>query len=124
MRTEVLSCSLIMAHLAREDLILKMAKIIAALLAGTRTANHQFEPTRRGDAHEAQAHAVKADMSHNMGLSELSLESLQGFHPKTEKDVCDVLSLRGSLNARNTLGGTAPVQVRAQIQRHRLSLSK
>jgi argininosuccinate lyase len=67
---------------------------------------------------------VKAAMSHNMGLSELSLESLQGFHPKTEKDVCDVLSLRGSLNARNTLGGTAPVQVRAQIQRHRLRLSK
>ncbi len=30
-----------------------------------------------------------------------------------EKDVYDVLSLRGSLNARNILGGTAPAQVSA-----------
>ena len=43
---------------------------------------------------------------------------LQGFHPSIEKDVYEVLSLRGSLNARNTLGGTAPAQVRAQIERH------
>jgi argininosuccinate lyase len=33
-----------------------------------------------------------------------------------------VLSLTGSLNARNVLGGTAPVQVRAQIERHRARL--
>ena len=32
--------------------------------------------------------------------------------PSIEKDVYDCLSLRGSLNARNTLGGTAPAQVR------------
>jgi len=37
---------------------------------------------------------------------------LQQFNPKIEKDVYDALSLRGSLNARNTLGGTAPAQVR------------
>ncbi len=76
------------------------------------------------DAHEAVAHAVKAAMSHNVDLSELPLEVLQGFNPKIEKDVYECLSLRGSLNARNTLGGTAPAQVRAQIQRHRLRLSK
>jgi len=33
------------------------------------------------------------------------------------------LSLHGSLNARNTLGGTAPVQVRAQIARHHKRLA-
>ena len=75
------------------------------------------------DAHEAVAHAVKAAMSHNVDLSELPLEVLQGFNPKIEKDVYEVLSLRGSLNARNTLGGTAPVQVRAQIARHRARLA-
>jgi len=32
------------------------------------------------------------------------------------------LSLQGSLNARNTLGGTAPAQVRLQIARHRSRL--
>ena len=40
-----------------------------------------------------------------------------------EKDVYQVLSLRGSLNARDILGGTAPNQVRAQIARHRTRLS-
>ena len=75
------------------------------------------------DAHEAVAHAVKAAISHNVDLSELPLEVLQGFNPKIEKDVYDVLSLRGSLNARTTLGGTAPVQVRAQIERHLARLS-
>ena len=74
------------------------------------------------DAHEAVAHAVKAAMSHNVDLSELPLEVLQGFNPNIEKDVYEVLSLRGSLNARNTLGGTAPAQVRAQIARHRARL--
>ena len=74
------------------------------------------------DAHEAVAHAVKAAMSHNVDLSELPLEVLKSFNPKIEKDVYECLSLRGSLNARNTLGGTAPVQVRAQIERHRLRL--
>jgi argininosuccinate lyase len=74
------------------------------------------------DAHEAVAHAVKAAMSHGVDLSELPLAVLQEFNPKIEKDVYDVLSLRGSLNARSTLGGTAPVQVRAQIARHRARL--
>ena len=76
------------------------------------------------DAHETVAHAVKGAMSHNVDLSELPLEVLQGFNPNIEKDVYDVLSLRGSLNARSTLGGTAPVQVRAQIARHRARLGQ
>ncbi|WP_310626165.1 argininosuccinate lyase [Limnohabitans sp.] len=70
------------------------------------------------DAHETVAHAVKAAASHNCDLSELPLAVLQSFHPAIEKDVHDCLSLHGSLNARNTLGGTAPVQVQAQIARH------
>ena len=75
------------------------------------------------DAHETVAHAVKAAASHNCDLSELPLEVLQSFHPAIEKDVYDCLSLHGSLNARNTLGGTAPVQVRAQIERHHKRLA-
>ncbi len=76
------------------------------------------------DAHEAVAHAVKAAMSHNVDLSELPLEVLQGFNSKIEKDVYECLSLRGSLNARSTLGGTAPMQVRAQIALHRTRLGQ
>ncbi len=75
------------------------------------------------DAHETVAHAVKAATSHSCDLSELPLTVLQGFHPGIEKDVFDVLSLRGSLHARNTLGGTAPSQVRYQIARHRSRLA-
>jgi argininosuccinate lyase len=74
------------------------------------------------DAHETVAHAVKAAVGHQCDLSELPLSVLQGFHPAIEKDVYDVLSLRGSLEARRTLGGTAPVQVRAQLARHRQRL--
>ena len=75
------------------------------------------------DAHETVAHAVKAATSHGVDLSELPLAVLQGFHASIGKDVFDCLSLRGSLNARNTLGGTAPAQVRAQIARHQARLA-
>src|SRR5574343_253062 len=75
------------------------------------------------DAHETVAHAVRAAQSHACDLSELPLAVLQGFHASIEKDVYECLSLRGSLGARNTLGGTAPAQVRAQIARHRARLA-
>jgi argininosuccinate lyase len=75
------------------------------------------------DAHETVAHAVKAAISHNCDLSELPLAVLQGFNTSIEKDVYQVLSLHGSLNARNTLGGTAPAQVRAQVARHKVRLA-
>ena len=74
------------------------------------------------DAHETVAHAVQAATTHACDLSELPLTVLQGFHPAIEKDVYECLSLRGSLNARSTLGGTAPIQVQAQIGRHRARL--
>jgi argininosuccinate lyase len=74
------------------------------------------------DAHEVVAHAVKTAIALGQDLSELPLATLQGFDARIEADVFEVLSLTGSLNARNVLGGTAPVQVRAQIERHRARL--
>jgi argininosuccinate lyase len=74
------------------------------------------------DAHETVARAVKAASARGCDLSELPLPALREFHPAIEQDVYDVLCLRGSLNARHTLGGTAPTQVRAQIARHRARL--
>ena len=71
------------------------------------------------DAHETVAHAVKAAIAQQVDLSQLPLAVLKQFSGAIEKDVYEVLSLRGSLNARNVLGGTAPAQVRAQIARHR-----
>ena len=75
------------------------------------------------DAHETVAHAVKAAVSHQVDLAELPLAVLREFNPAIDKDVYDCLSLRGSLNARNTLGGTAPAQVKAQIARHQARLT-
>ena len=76
------------------------------------------------DAHEVVAHAVKTAIHKGVDLSELPLAELQQFHPQIGADVFDCLSLRGSLNARSTLGGTAPAQVRLQIARHRLRLAQ
>jgi argininosuccinate lyase len=75
------------------------------------------------DAHEVVAHAVKTAQQQSKDLSELSLAELQAFNAGIEADVFEVLSLEGSLNARNTLGGTAPAQVTQQIARHRARLA-
>jgi argininosuccinate lyase len=74
------------------------------------------------DAHEVVAQAVKFAMARGVSLSELPLQALQSFNALIGEDVYEVLSLRGSLNARNVLGGTAPAQVRAQLARHRARL--
>ena len=77
------------------------------------------------DAHEVVAHAVKTAQQQGVDLAELPLATLQGFHPGIEADVYEqALTLEASLNSRNTLGGTAPVQVLAQLARHRQRLGK
>ncbi|MBA2723886.1 MAG: argininosuccinate lyase [Methylibium sp.] len=74
------------------------------------------------DAHEVVAHAVKVAIAQGVDLSELPLATLQTFHPSIGEEVYALLTLRGSLDARQVLGGTAPAQVRVQIARHRARL--
>ena len=74
------------------------------------------------DAHEAVAHAVKVAIQRGVDLSELSLAELQALQPAITEDVFEALTLRGSLAARSVIGGTAPVQVLAQVARHRQRL--
>ncbi|MEO6744008.1 MAG: argininosuccinate lyase, partial [Caldimonas sp.] len=74
------------------------------------------------DAHELVARAVRQAIERGVDLAELPLETLQSFHPSIEADVRAALSLRGSLDARDVIGGTAPRQVRAQVARHRARL--
>ena len=69
------------------------------------------------DAHEAVALAVRFAEGQGCDIGDLSLEQLRQFSPLIEQDVFEVLTLEGSLNARNHIGGTAPVQVRAAIAR-------
>ena len=75
------------------------------------------------DAHEAVALAVRFAEGQRCDIGDLSLEQLRQFSPLIEQDVFEVLTLEGSLNARNHIGGTAPVQVRAAIARARTRLA-
>ena len=74
------------------------------------------------DAHEAVAHAVRACDEAKCDLSEMSLERLREFSPLVEDDVFAVLTLEGSVAARDHVGGTAPRQVRIAIARVREQL--
>ncbi len=69
------------------------------------------------DAHETVALAVRECEQKGCDLADLSLEALQAFHPSIENDVFDVLTLEGSVAARNHIGGTAPERVRIEAQR-------
>jgi len=70
------------------------------------------------DAHEVVAHAVKLALARSVALAELPLPELRALHASIGDDARDVLTLHGSLNSRAVRGGTAPAQVRAQIERH------
>ena len=74
------------------------------------------------DAHEAVAHAVKTCVNKECDLSDLTLDELRAFSPLIEQDIFSVLTLEGSVSARDHLGGTAPNQVRAAIARIRAAL--
>lgn len=67
------------------------------------------------DAHEVVGSVVHYAIAQNKALSELSLDELQQFGAMIQQDVYDVLTLEGSLNARNHFGGTAPVQVASAL---------
>ena len=71
------------------------------------------------DAHEVVGRAVRAGVESSRDLAEMSLVELQHFSPTIAADVFDVLSLEGSVAARDHLGGTAPNQVRAATERAR-----
>jgi argininosuccinate lyase len=75
------------------------------------------------DAHEVVALAVRHAVDQNVDLSDLPLASLQKFAPEISDDVYAVLTLEGSLQSRNHIGGTAPVQVKAAIARAKKEMS-
>ena len=68
------------------------------------------------DAHEIVGSAVHYAIEQDKPLSELSLGELQSFGAMIEEDVYQVLTLEGSINSRNHVGGTAPQQVRSALK--------
>ncbi|MEH6799948.1 MAG: argininosuccinate lyase [Halopseudomonas sabulinigri] len=71
------------------------------------------------DCHEIVGHAVKYGVDNKKDLAEMSLDELRQFSDQIEQDVFEVLTLEGSVNARDHIGGTAPAQVLAAVQRGR-----
>lgn len=69
------------------------------------------------ECHEIVGKTVAYAIAEQKDLEELSLKELQGFSDLIEEDAYQVLSLEGSVNARNHIGGTAPQQVEAAAQR-------
>ena len=69
------------------------------------------------DAHEVVGKAVAHGVNSGLDLSEMELETLQSFCSDIGEDVFEVLTLEGSVAARNHTGGTAPEQVRSAAQR-------
>lgn len=67
------------------------------------------------DSHEVVGKAVRFGVDNKMDLSEMSLKQLQQFSDKIGDDIFQVLSLEGSVNARNHIGGTSPTQVLRQV---------
>ncbi len=74
------------------------------------------------DAHEIVGKSVAYGVQTNKDLSEMSLEELQQFSSVIEANVFEVLTLEGSVAARNHIGGTAPAQVKAAVERAKSSL--
>jgi len=75
------------------------------------------------DAHEAVARAVRLAADSGRDLADLSLVEMQSICGVVEQDAYASLTLEGSVQSRNHIGGTAPQQVRAQIDRARQRLA-
>ena len=68
------------------------------------------------DAHEIVGKAVHAAIESGKDLSQLTYAELQAFSRLIDRDVFDVLTLEGSVNARAHVGGTAPANVRKAVK--------
>jgi argininosuccinate lyase len=76
------------------------------------------------DSHDIVGKAVRLGVDSGRDLSEISLPELQQFSDQIKQDVYEVLTLEGSVAARDHIGGTAPKQVQQAVTNARIRLSK
>jgi argininosuccinate lyase len=67
------------------------------------------------EAHEIAGLAVRYCETHGLQLAQLSPAQLEEISPKLSPDVLSVLTVAGSIASRDGRGGTAPAQVRRQL---------
>lgn len=111
------------------DLTANKGKMEAAASAGFSTATDLADwlvrelglPFR--DAHHVTGSLVALAEGRGVDLPELSLADMQGVHAGITEDVFGVLGVHNSVASRQSYGGTAPVQVRAQIARWKEKLA-
>ena len=75
------------------------------------------------DAHHVTGTLVALAEGRGCDLPDLSLADMQGVHAEITEDVFNVLGVQNSVASRQSYGGTAPDQVRAQIKRWREALA-
>ena len=110
-----------------EHMRLRPERMLQAARRGHATATDLADYlVRKGvpfrDAHAVVGKAVRSAIDEDKDLAELPLERLREFSGVIEQDVYEVLSLEGSVASRKHLGGTAPAQVRAAVERARRRL--
>jgi len=76
------------------------------------------------DAHEIVGKAVRLGIESRRDLSELTLTELQQLSAQVDVDIFDVLTLEGSIAARDHVGGTAPRRVREAARQARRELQQ
>lgn len=76
------------------------------------------------DAHEVVGKSVAFGIEQKKDLAELSLAELEEFSNLINEDVFDVLTLEGSISARDHIGGTAPNQVLSAVAAAKTDISK
>lgn len=106
------------------ELMVNKDKMYAAAARGYSTATDLADYlVRKGipfrDAHEIVGKLVQLAIKTERQLEQISLEEMQQLCPSIEIDLYEVLTLEGSVSARNHIGGTAPNQVREAIGRYR-----
>ena len=69
------------------------------------------------EAHEIVGVAVQSAIQKDCGLEDLELSVLQSINNKIGDDVYSYLTLEGSVNSRDHIGGTAPKQVKQAVER-------
>lgn len=108
-------CLFVFSKMIPEIKVNKNVMLQSAKLGFTTATDLADYLVKRGvafrDAHEVVGKVVAYCLDNAKNLDELSLQELQQFSTEIVENVFNILSLEGSLNARNHLGGTAPEQV-------------
>ena len=75
-------------------------------------------------AHEIAGKIVLRAIELQVELNDLKLEEMRKFSPTIESDIYDALALEQTLQTKNTIGGTAPEQIKKALRKAKSYLKK